>query len=134
MTAPDVARLTMSNGLHIEANRQHHRRDGRPKLRFPDPASAMVAVRQLIEQDGDHARRTAAYQCASCGDWHIGNHHPDATLMVEIGERAWSNMRAENRRGVEPGTVYARAYVTLIRRMRRLVVSDLTTVDGSTIM
>lgn len=49
--------------------RQHVKRDGTAKKKFPDQAAALGVARR---QNGDGPRKVRAYQCDVCGDWHIG--------------------------------------------------------------
>ncbi len=75
--------------------REHHNREGGPKLPWNTAAEAEAHARSF--NDGQHV-----YQCSRCGRWHVGLFRNrlgwmTETLMldIELGGRVVANLRHE---------------------------------------
>lgn len=61
----------------------HWRGDGRPKVRYPSRADALVAASERSKEAGTELN---VYECAYCGGWHMGRSpEPGA----DVGRRAF---------------------------------------------
>lgn len=79
---------------------QHFLRSGRPKIRYEEIRDATAVVMEMRAEGKD----VQAYLCAECLGHHVGNRRHvdivpdrDIALYTELGDRAYANMRIQNR-------------------------------------
>lgn len=76
--------------------------DGTPKLRLTEAEAAATVERVNAENRSLGRQPVSRYLCSTCGWWHTGKGRRAAearrspTLMVELGDRAWWCLVAEN--------------------------------------
>src|SRR5690606_37849761 len=78
---------------------------GGPKRGFATRSEAEEIARRVMagNWNGERLGQLSAYQCCSCGQWHVGNNNDprppyDVGLTIELGERAVGNLLMENTR------------------------------------
>lgn len=76
--------------------------DGRPKRQLTEAEAARTVERVNVENRLRHHQPVDAYRCPTCGWWHTGKQRQAVArkrteiLLVELGERAWWCLMAEN--------------------------------------